>query len=196
LGRDAITRLFRIRLVDKEDPIDYTGAPAGPGVFAGGGEVVDHCAKDEGKTPTDDMPFGARVVAWSLCWLGTPYRWGGGNYSGPAVGFCCSPSGGDGSIGPGFDCSGLTMYAVYQASKGRIALPHYTVTQDSDPRGQRVPITALQAGDLLFFGAVGAPHHVAIYYGDGKMVEAQQTGVPVKISSLADRGLTEARRFG
>jgi hypothetical protein len=191
-SRDAITRLFRIRLVDNEDPIDYTGAPAGPGVAGGGGAVVDHCAKDPNKTPTDNMAFGARVVAWALCWLGTPYRWGGGTYSGPSRGICCSPGGHDGRVGVGFDCSGLTLYAVYQASKGQIALGHYTGNQISDPRGRPVPINQLQAGDLLFYG--NPTHHVAIYFGDNQMVEAPQTGDVVKKTTL--RAPDAARRFG
>src|SRR5918992_597314 len=181
-GRDQVTRLFKIRLVDRENPIDYTGVPAGPLAAGGGGVVVDHCAKDQSKTPTDQMTFGARVVAWALCWQGTPYRWGGGTYSGPSRGICCSPGGHDGSIGIGFDCSGLTLYAVYQASRGRIALGHYTGNQIADPRGRPVPVDQLQAGDLLFFG--NPTHHVAIYYGDDQMVEAPQTGDVVKISPL------------
>src|SRR5918999_1972454 len=62
-SRDQITRLFQIRLVDREDPIDYLGVPVGGLAAAGGGAVVDHCAKDKSKTPTDQMAFGARVVA-------------------------------------------------------------------------------------------------------------------------------------
>ncbi|WP_425577319.1 NlpC/P60 family protein [Nocardioides endophyticus] len=42
--------------------------------------------------------------------MGKPYVWGGGNFEGP--------------IGGGFDCSGLVLYAAYQASGGRIRLPH------------------------------------------------------------------------
>lgn len=187
--RAAITRLFKIRLVDDEDPVAYTGAP--DGLSGGSGAVVSECAKT-GKKPAEDLEFGAAVVAWSLCWLGTPYAWGGGNYSGPTRGICCSPGGYDGRLYFGFDCSGLTLYAVYQASRGRIALGHYTGDQVSDPRGSYVPTNALKPGDLLFFGA--PPHHVAIYYGDGKMVEAPQTGDVVKISPL--RPVTSARRFG
>ncbi|MFG2085540.1 C40 family peptidase [Spirillospora sp. NPDC048824] len=189
--RARVTRLFKIRLVDDEDPIAYNGAPNGL-TSGGSGAVVNHCAKDESKTPTEDLSFGAAVVAWSLCWLGTPYAWGGGNYSGPTQGICCSPGGYDGRNYFGFDCSGLTLYAVYQASRGRIALGHYTGNQIADPRGTAVPTDQLKPGDLLFFG--NPTHHVAIYYGDNKMVEAPQTGDVVKISPL--RTVDAARRFG
>ncbi|WP_218005763.1 C40 family peptidase [Actinomadura hibisca] len=182
---------FKIRLVDKESPIDYTGEPAN-GIAGGGGVVVDHCAKD-GSKPPEDLSFGAAVVAWALCWRGTPYSWGGGNYSGPTLGICCSPGGHDARGTLGFDCSGLTLYAVFQASRGRIALGHYTGNQVNDPRGRPVPVNQLQAGDIIFFGSMPT-HHVAIYYGDGKMVEAPQTGDVVKISPL--RNVSYARRFG
>lgn len=188
-NRERVTKLFKIRLVDEEDPIEYGGLPNG--LSGGGGVVADKCAKT-GDKPADNLSFGGAVVAWALCWLGTPYAWGGGNYSGPTRGICCSPGGYDGRLYFGFDCSGLTLYAVYQASKGRIALGHYTGNQVADPRGRPVPTDALQAGDLLFFGS--PPHHVAIYYGDNKMVEAPQTGDVVKISDL--RPVTSARRFG
>ncbi|TDE26569.1 peptidoglycan endopeptidase [Actinomadura sp. 6K520] len=191
-NRERVTRLFRIRLVDDEDPVAYNGAPSVLG-SGGSGAVVNHCAKDESKTPTEDLSFGAAVVAWSLCWLGTPYAWGGGNYSGPTRGICCSPGGYDGRNYFGFDCSGLTLYAVYQASRGRIALGHYTGNQIADPRGTPVPTNQLKPGDLLFFGTP-TPHHVAIFYGDGKMVEAPQTNDVVKISPL--RSVDAARRFG
>ncbi|MEU4827524.1 C40 family peptidase [Actinomadura sp. NPDC023710] len=187
--RAKVTRLFKLRLVDAEDPIKYDGRPDG---LAGGGVVVSECAKT-GKKPAEDLSFGAAVVAWALCWKGTPYAWGGGNYSGPTRGVCCSPGGYDGRNYFGFDCSGLTLYAVYQASRGRIALGHFTGNQLDDRRGRPVSLNALQAGDLLFFGAYPT-HHVAIYYGDNQMVEAPQTGDVVKISPL--RSPTFARRFG
>ncbi|WP_021594688.1 C40 family peptidase [Actinomadura welshii] len=190
-NRERVTKLFKIRLVDDEDPIEYNGLPNGLGPSGGGGVVASKCAKT-GDKPAENLSFGGAVVAWALCWLGTPYAWGGGNTSGPTRGICCSPGGYDGRLYFGFDCSGLTLYAVYQASKGRIALGHYTGNQVADPRGVPVPTNALQAGDLLFFGQ--PPHHVAIYYGDGKMVEAPQTGDVVKISPL--RSVTSARRFG
>jgi cell wall-associated NlpC family hydrolase len=190
--RPTVARLFRIRLVDREDPVAYTGLPDGlAGPSGGGPPVVSECAT-EGHRPADDLPFGAAVVAWALCWQGTPYSWGGGNYSGPTRGICCSPGGHSGATTVGFDCSGLTLYAVYQASKGRIALGHYTGNQVADPRGRPVPTDQLLPGDLLFFGS--PTHHVAIYYGDDQMVEAPQTGDVVKISPL--RKVDAARRFG
>ncbi|RFU40822.1 peptidoglycan endopeptidase [Actinomadura logoneensis] len=192
---DDVREVFKIRLVDKADGTPYTGEPqAGFGPTGGAGVAINKCAKDK-SVDIDSKPFGERVVAWALCWQGTPYSWGGGTYSGPSFGICCSPGGYSGASTLGFDCSGLTLYAVYQASKGRIALGHFTGNQQDDSRGIRVPLNALQPGDLVFFG-LPVPHHVAIYYGDNQIVEAPQTGDVVKISPLAGRGATAARRFG
>ena len=83
--------------------------------------------------------------------LGKPYVWGGGDFNGPT--------------GGGFDCSGLVLYAAYQASGGRIRLPHYT--GDQIRLGQGIAWADKQPGDLIFFSYPGAggPHHVAIYVG-------------------------------
>ena len=70
-----------------------------------------------------ETTFAQAVVAAAQQWIGTPYSWGGGNYQGPSLGV------GTGVQTVGFDCSGLVMYAVYQASDGSIALPHSSELQ-------------------------------------------------------------------
>ncbi|WP_343287471.1 peptidoglycan DD-metalloendopeptidase family protein [Gordonia sp. SID5947] len=97
-------------------------------------------------------PVGQRTVAAAMRWLGTSYAWGGGTPRGPSKGIT------DGGVADshgdfnkvGFDCSGLVLYAVYQATGGRIELGHYTVTQLNDPRGKPVPLDQLQPGDIVF----------------------------------------------
>ena len=43
-------------------------------------------------------------------------------------------------------------------------------------------------GDLVFFGpSVEGIHHVGIYVGDGKYIQAPRTGDVVKVSSLSNR---------
>ncbi|MFB4312828.1 C40 family peptidase [Actinomadura sp. 21ATH] len=187
--RDEVIRLFKIRLVAEEDPVKYTGIPEN-GLYGSGPAVATKCAKEQ--RPTPDMPFGLRVVAWARCWYGTPYSWGGGRPSGPSYGICCSPGGHSGERTYGFDCSGLTLYAVYQASGGKISLPHYTVSQLNDPRGVRVSQNDLQPGDLVLPNS----GHIGIYSGGGKFIEAPQTGDVVKESELAGRGFYGAIRFG
>lgn len=155
--------------------------------------------------PNADTPtgagFGGRVVAAAMKWRGTTYAWGGGNGKGPTKGI--RDGGVADSFGDynkiGFDCSGLVIYGVYQASGGKINLPHYTVHQLNDPRGKKITggPSQWQPGDVLF-PAGGNPQHVAIYIGGGKVVEAPQSGDIVKVSPVqaAVGANPDARRFG
>ena len=54
-----------------------------------------------------------------------------------------------------------------------------------DARDQLAALLGCGPGDLVFsnFSAPGVPEHVSLYVGDGKIIEAQQTGVPVKYST-------------
>jgi cell wall-associated NlpC family hydrolase len=120
--------------------------------------------------------LGERIVAYARMWLGTPYQWAGGNYQGPTVG---TNSRGDGA--KGFDCSGLTMYAVYKATGGRVKLLHNVKLQFNQSVIHRVPYSQLQPGDLIALHGWG---HVGIYIGGGKMIHAPSTGDVVKISDI------------
>jgi cell wall-associated NlpC family hydrolase len=75
----------------------------------------------------------------------------------------------------GYDCSGLTMRA-YQAAG--ISLGHYTGLQWDE--GMHVSRDQLQPGDLVFFATNTSDpstiHHVGIYIGNGRMIDAPQTG--------------------
>ncbi|MBN9635863.1 MAG: NlpC/P60 family protein [Mycolicibacterium sp.] len=110
--------------------------------------------------------------------IGVPYSWGGGSLTGPSRGI---DSGAD---TVGFDCSGLTRYAY--AGVG-INLPRFSGDQYN--AGRKVPPSEAKRGDLLFWGPGGGQHE-AIYLGGGQMLEAQQTGVPVKISPVRRGGMT------
>jgi cell wall-associated NlpC family hydrolase len=97
-------------------------------------------------------------------YLGTPYLWGGAD---PLT---------------GFDCSGLTMYVYGQLG---IDLTHYTGAQWYE--GARVPPSALEPGDLVFFHASPrGPQHEGLYIGNGQFIHAPHTGDVVKISLLTD----------
>ncbi|NTY62099.1 C40 family peptidase [Mycolicibacterium sphagni] len=109
---------------------------------------------------------GVRAVQAAQSQIGLPYVWGGGGPNGPS--------------GGGFDCSGLTSYAIYQAS-GK-TLPRQTYGQVN--AGVPVPdLSQMLPGDLVLsnFSERG-PEHVQLYAGGGQVVEAQQRGVPVKMS--------------
>lgn len=78
-----------------------------------------------------------------------------------------------GATGPySFDCSGLAMYS-YKKGAG-INISRTTYSQVT--KGKRVSMKHLKPGDLLFFGSVAAPYHVAIYVGNGQMVHAATPG--------------------
>lgn len=84
-----------------------------------------------------------------------------------------------GDTGPdSYDCSGLTLRA-YEAAG--VTLPR--VSQDQYHAGAMLPVEQAQRGDLLFWAYDSSNpstiHHVAIYLGDGEIVEAQQPGVPI-----------------
>jgi hypothetical protein len=132
------------------------------------------CAQPPVGEPPVNLPSGfpGALIAAAAKEIGTPYVWGGGNFDGPT--------------GGGFDCSGLVLYAAYQASDGRLRLPHYT--GDQIHKGQPVAWADKQPGDLIFFSYPGAggPHHVAIYVGGDKILQAPQTGENVRYGSLGE----------
>nr|VDG63623.1 lipoprotein, NLP/P60 family [Streptococcus thermophilus] len=121
------------------------------------------------------------VIARAESQIGTPYVWGGGNANGPTTGI---PDGVNAHTGQaGYDCSGLVLYAYSGAG---IDLPHYTGYQYQ--RGAKIPAAQAERGDLLFWGD-GGSQHVAIYLGDGMMLEAPQSGMNVQKSPVRHSGL-------
>jgi peptidoglycan DL-endopeptidase CwlO len=55
--------------------------------------------------------------------------------------------------------------------------------------GVSVAYGAWQPGDLLFFGGSASTiHHVAMYIGNGQIVHASTTGVPVKVAPVSGAG--------
>jgi cell wall-associated NlpC family hydrolase len=105
----------------------------------------------------------ARALAFARAQIGDPYVWGA---AGPNA----------------WDCSGLTMGA-WRA--GGISLPHYSVAQYA----QSTPISqsALRPGDLVFWGSSSSPssiYHVALYAGNGMIIQAPRTGRDVEEVSM------------
>ena len=90
----------------------------------------------------------------SCQFVGNPYVWGG-----------TTP-------GVGLDCSGLVQYCYRQAG---ISIPRTS----GDILAAGTIVSNPQPGDICWTSG-----HVAIYIGGGQMIEAQQTGVPVKVSSV------------
>jgi cell wall-associated NlpC family hydrolase len=115
----------------------------------------------------------AAAVAEAQRQIGKPYKWGG---AGP----------------DSFDCSGLTQWAW---KAGGVSLSHSALAQYHETT--RVPLSAIQPGDLLFFGpSVSGIHHNAIYVGNNQMIEASQTGVPVRYRAMGRSDLVGVGRPG
>ncbi len=144
-------------------------------------------------------PFGAAVVLVARTRLGLPYVWGGGTVSGPS-----------GSPVPGFDCSGLVLWAVHTASGDAMNLPHSADQQSrigvpvAAGLGSTIDMAALQPGDAIGFQLHGGGvyDHIGIYLGNGVMLNASHPGPNggVKLETLNitywQRVAWSVRRFG
>lgn len=117
------------------------------------------------------------VIRRAMSQIGVPYSWGGGTANGPSRGV----DQGAGTVG--FDCSGLMLYAF--AGVG-IKLDHYSGSQYN--AGRKIPAMQMRRGDLIFYGP-NASQHETMYLGQGMMIEAQQTGTPVKVSPVRTGGM-------
>jgi cell wall-associated NlpC family hydrolase len=127
---------------------------------------------------------GEAIVAAAASQAGRPYCWDGGNTSGPTHG-----GGGPGCEGStvGFDCTGLTLYAVYQATGKVLTHDGHQATEG----GQIIHNESeLQPGDLVFFGGtLSSFEHAGVYAGGGKIWDALNYGIPVQEHTLTQVGL-------
>ncbi len=102
-----------------------------------------------------------RFLTSAMSRIGMPYVWGG---SGPTT----------------FDCSGLVQWAMAQAG---VVMPR--VAADQARTGPLLPLSELQPGDLLFYHtdptAPSYISHVAIYVGNGMMLQAPEPGMNVEV---------------
>jgi cell wall-associated NlpC family hydrolase len=127
-----------------------------------GGSSSGSSSGSGGGTAVDPGGSGhSSVVGIAQRYLGVPYVWGG-----------ASPS--------GFDCSGLTMYCYAQIG---IGMSHGAT--DQQRQSNPVSLSALQPGDLVFFGSASYSHHVGIYVGGGQMIHAPHTGTVVQYGSIS-----------
>jgi len=117
------------------------------------------------------------IVSNALGMVGIKYKWGGN-----------SPS-------TGFDCSGFVRY-VYANALG-VLLPRRSM--DMVNIGQRVSLSDLMPGDLVFFkNKRGSYAHVGIYVGDNKFIHAPRSGRNIEVEELSAKSfnfrLSGARR--
>ncbi|NED18933.1 C40 family peptidase, partial [Streptomyces sp. SID9913] len=108
------------------------------------------------RTPTG---AGERAVRYAVEQIGKPYEWGA---EGPAA----------------YDCSGLTSEAWAAAGT-----PVPRTSQEQWAELERVPLDRLRPGDLVVYFPEAT--HVALYLGDGMVVQAPRPGARVKVSPIA-----------
>ena len=109
---------------------------------------------------------------------GVPYSWGGGAINGPSEGV-------DHDAGKvGYDCSGFTRYAF--AGVG-VQIPKYSGEQYT--AGRQVSPSQAKRGDLIFYGP-GGSQHVAIYLGNGQMLESSSAAGGVTVGPVRTAGMT------
>ncbi|GAA2908839.1 MULTISPECIES: C40 family peptidase [Streptomyces] len=111
---------------------------------------------------------GDRALRYVVRQLGKPYEWGA---EGPKS----------------YDCSGLTSQAWAQAGA-----PIPRTSQEQWKRLKRIPLAELRPGDLVVYFPEAT--HVALYLGDGMVVQAPRPGAKVKVSPIAANPLLGAVR--
>ncbi|MGX1565076.1 NlpC/P60 family protein [Streptomyces sp. NPDC055506] len=111
---------------------------------------------------------GDRALRYVVRQLGKPYEWGA---EGPKS----------------YDCSGLTSQAWAEAGS-----PIPRTSQEQWKRLKRIPLAELRPGDLVVYFPEAT--HVAMYLGDGMVVQAPRPGAKVKVSPIAANPLLGAVR--
>jgi cell wall-associated NlpC family hydrolase len=84
----------------------------------------------------------------------------------------------------GFDCSGLTMYALAPYLRG---LDHDAAKQYTEVGRWHPALDALEPGDLVFWshdGTIDGIGHVAVYIGAGQVVQAPQSGDHIRVTPI------------
>lgn len=111
---------------------------------------------------------GDEALDYAVRQIGKPYKWGA---EGPKA----------------FDCSGLTSRAWAAAGK---TIPR--TSQEQWAQLRRVSLRKLRPGDLVVYFPKAT--HVAMYLGDGMVVQAPRPGARVKVSPIAANPLLGAVR--
>lgn len=138
-----------------ELPYENQDSPNSPKYYRGGKSIGT--ASFASAVPVSVS--GSQILTEAQKYLGCPYRAGG-----------ASPS--------GFDCSGFVYYVLKQ-----VGLSPYRTPSDQYKMGTKVEKSALQVGDLVFFGS-GSITHAGIYAGGGQFIHAPNSRSTVSYSDL------------
>lgn len=158
-----------------------TQAAEARNAWANANKMQNIAAGSYGQAPVTNLPAGAApnnpgaravALAQNVVKNHTPYLWGGN------------------SLKNGVDCSGLTQQIYSQLG---IKLPRTTYEQAKS--GRFVNRNQLLPGDLIFYNTgsrdpngIGTNGHVALYIGNGQVIEAAGRGTNVRISGLDSPG--------
>lgn len=132
-----------------------SGSGSSSGKDAGGGSGASGIGSagyltDDSNNPSSSVS-GSAIVSYACQFVGNPYVWGGN------------------SLTEGCDCSGFVHLVMEHFG---ISSPRYS--QSFASWGQPVSYNNMQAGDVVVY-----PGHVAIYMGNGCIVEAQSTSAGI-----------------
>ncbi|HET7578881.1 MAG TPA: C40 family peptidase [Bacillales bacterium] len=146
----------RLPVEEENENLVMVRTPSGTGQLRREDILCEHSGQQRSMS-------GKEIVNAGEQFIGLPYLWGG-------------------MSGFGYDCSGFAH--MMHRSVG-LVIPRDA--HDQAEEGQAVEREQLAPGDLLFFAyeeGKGRVHHVAIYYGDGKMIHAPNTGKSVEVISF------------
>lgn len=104
------------------------------------------------------------LVKYAKQFLGMQYKWGGSNPS------------------TSFDCSGFVQYVT---GKYGVKLPRVSYAQVNS--GKHIALNKLQPGDIVGWdnsSRNNGADHVALYIGNGQIMEFYKTGKPSRIRKL------------
>ncbi|MEU3403509.1 NlpC/P60 family protein [Streptomyces sp. NPDC006670] len=167
--REVTGRLKEVeRLLAALTPAELAGLGAREAAVTAGAQ---RSLLDSGRLPARTTPptaAGDSALRYAAAQIGKPYVWGA---EGPAS----------------FDCSGLTSQAWEHAGR---SIPR--TSQEQWAQLPRVPLDRLRPGDLVVYFPKAT--HVALYIGDGKVIQAPRPGAKVKVSPIAANPLLGAVR--
>lgn len=168
----AVAGAAEVQIPETGYTVDVPGLEDVPGIQDVPGYsdyVVQNNTAGGSSAPAAPASEGQRIVEIAQSKIGAPYVYGA---SGPNA----------------FDCSGFTSWVYAQVGK---QIPRTSQAQVS--AGTPVAYNDLQPGDIVSF--YGGASHVGIYIGDGKIIDALNSGTPVGVRTLDYMPFNNAVRF-
>ena len=132
--------------------------------------AIDANQNNMPSAPIPDTSY-SDVASYAVQFVGNPYVYGGT------------------SLTDGADCSGFvqSVYANFGVSLPRTAPAQSTV-------GYSVPVSEIQAGDIISYGYNGTVSHSALYIGDNTIVHASTPALGIRTDSMYIMPIVSVRR--